>query len=290
MYSATSRPASACPAPPRPSPSWRGAARTRCGSWRPLGIGFGAFVQGFSGVLKDATQRLRPDPLHHSTYSFPSSHTASATFLAGAFLAVLVPALLDDDEEEFWTWTPTTITSVAGITALTAAGRILTESHFLSDTLAGAALGIGALGRDRVGRPSGRNVGPRRRNSMAWWESPPRLPGSVSIHADGRGINALPRKAQGSGAAPAARRPRDYSRRPRLLRRRLARGHRLLDEVDDRPRAVLQDVLAVRHAQRSVKAFSGGTDFASSPRAALIAAGNLPWWAQARQITGPAPN
>ena len=112
----------------------------------PLGVGFGAFVQGLSGVLKDATQRLRPDPLHHSTYSFPSSHTASATFLAGAFLAVLVPALLDDDEEEFWTWTPTTITSVAGITALTAAGRILTESHFLSDTLAGAFLGIGALG------------------------------------------------------------------------------------------------------------------------------------------------
>ena len=112
----------------------------------PLGVGFGAFVQGFSGVLKDATQRIRPDPLHHSTYSFPSSHTASATFLAGAFLAVLVPALLGDDEEEFWTWTPTTVASVAGVTALTAAGRILTESHFLSDTLAGAALGIGALG------------------------------------------------------------------------------------------------------------------------------------------------
>ena len=112
----------------------------------PLGVGFGAFVQGFSGVLKDATQRIRPDPLHHSTYSFPSSHTASATFLAGAFLAVLVPALLDDDDEAFWVWTPQTITSVAGITALTAAGRILTESHFLSDTLAGAFLGIGALG------------------------------------------------------------------------------------------------------------------------------------------------
>ena len=112
----------------------------------PLGVGFGAFVQGLSGVLKDATQRVRPDPLHHSTFSFPSSHTASATFLAGAFLAVLVPALLDDDDEDFWRWTPQTITSVAGITALTATGRILTESHFLSDTLAGAALGMGALG------------------------------------------------------------------------------------------------------------------------------------------------
>ena len=66
----------------------------------PLGVGFGAFVQGLSGVLKDATQRVRPDPLHHSTYSFPSSHTASATFLAGAFLAVLLPALLDDDDED----------------------------------------------------------------------------------------------------------------------------------------------------------------------------------------------
>ena len=112
----------------------------------PLGVGFGAFVQGLSGVLKDATQRVRPDPLHHSTFSFPSSHTASATFLAGAFLAVLLPALLDDDEGDFWTWTPTTVASVAGITALTATGRILTESHFLSDTLAGAALGLGALG------------------------------------------------------------------------------------------------------------------------------------------------
>ena len=112
----------------------------------PLGVGFGAFVQGLSGVLKDATQRVRPDPLHHSTFSFPSSHTASATFLAGAFLAVLLPALLDDDEGDFWTWTPTTVASVAGVTALTATGRILTESHFLSDTLAGAALGIGALG------------------------------------------------------------------------------------------------------------------------------------------------
>ena len=112
----------------------------------PLGVGFGAFVQGLSGVLKDATQRVRPDPLHHSTFSFPSSHTASATFLAGAFLAVLLPALLDDDEEAFWAWTPTTVASVAGVTALTATGRILTESHFLSDTLAGAALGLGALG------------------------------------------------------------------------------------------------------------------------------------------------
>lgn len=112
----------------------------------PLGVGFFAFVQGLSSVVKDLTQRVRPDPFHHSTFSFPSAHTATATFLAGAMFAVLLPALLDEEEEDFWTWTPSTITSVAAISAAVAAGRVLTEAHWLSDTLAGAALGIGALG------------------------------------------------------------------------------------------------------------------------------------------------
>lgn len=95
----------------------------------PLGVGFFPFVQGLASVVKDLTQRVRPDPLHHFTYSFPSAHTATATFLAGAMFAVLLPALLDEEEGDFWTWTPQTITAVAAISAAVAAGRILTEAH-----------------------------------------------------------------------------------------------------------------------------------------------------------------
>ena len=46
-----------------------------------------------------------------------------------------------------------------------------TEKPPLSDTLAGAALGIGALGRPRWSSSrSRRSSSP---NSMAWWEWPP---------------------------------------------------------------------------------------------------------------------
>ena len=73
---------------------------------------------------------------------------------------------------------------------------------------------------------------------------------TVSIYYDVWGIQPYSQgRPRGRVRQPHAGR-RDHSRRPRLLRRRLARGHRLLDEVDDRPRAVLQDVLAVRHAQQ----------------------------------------
>ena len=72
---------------------------------------------------------------------------------------------------------------------------------------------------------------------------------TVSIYYDVWGIQPYSQgRPRGCVRQPHAGR-RDHSRRPRLLRRRLARGHRLLDEVDDRPRAVLEDVLAVRHAQ-----------------------------------------
>ena len=82
---------------------------------------------------------------------------------------------------------------------------------------------------------------------MAWWEWP-NPPRNCSIYTD---VGNPPSQGRPRGCVrqPHAGR-RDHSRRPRLLRRRLARGHRLLDEVDDRPRAVLQDVLAVRHAQQ----------------------------------------
>ena len=257
----------------------------------PLGIGFGAFVQGFSGVLKDATQRLRPDPLHHSTYSFPSSHTASATFLAGAFLAVLLPALLDDDEEDFWAWTPQTITSVASITALTAAGRILTESHFPQRHARRRRARDGGSRRDRVGR-----------RRSGWRQVVGRADGVVGVaalgppggnrlrYATAGESNALPRKAQ--GMACASRTPAGAT--THAVRAFFAAGLReaIVFSTKSMTASPLFSRMSLRWGtlSRSVKAFSGGTDLASSPRAALMAAGNLPWWAQAKQMTGPAPS
>ena len=106
-------------------------------------------VQGFAQVVKAATARVRPDQIHHATFSFPSLHTATAVYMAGALLCVLAPALLagDDDPSEGppWRWTPAAAGGVASLGAATAAGRVLTESHWLSDTVAGAALGVAAL-------------------------------------------------------------------------------------------------------------------------------------------------
>ena len=44
-------------------------------------------------VLKTTFCRVRPSPMHDS-FSFPSGHTASATFLVGALLFVLLPGVL----------------------------------------------------------------------------------------------------------------------------------------------------------------------------------------------------
>ena len=74
-------------APPRPSPSWRGAARTLRVAAR-WASGSAPSCRA-SRACSRTRRRIRPDPLHHSTYSFPSPHTASATLLAGAFPAVL---------------------------------------------------------------------------------------------------------------------------------------------------------------------------------------------------------
>ena len=127
-------------------------ARRRAAGAKTAGsllAGYFLGVQGFAQVVKAATARVRPDQLHHATYSFPSLHTATAVYMAGALLCVLAPALLagDDDPSEGppWRWTPAAAGGVASLGAATAAGRVLTESHWLSDTVAGAALGVAAL-------------------------------------------------------------------------------------------------------------------------------------------------
>ena len=114
----------------------------------PLLAGYGVAVQGFAHAVKDATARVRPDQLHHASFSFPSLHTATAVYLSGALFCVLAPALLAEagDDAPTWRWRPVEVGAVAAAGGLTALGRVLTESHWLSDTVGGAALGVAALG------------------------------------------------------------------------------------------------------------------------------------------------
>lgn len=140
-------------------------------------------LKHFDPLLVDALKhffaRARPSTLHH-TFSFPSGHTSAAVFVVGALLTVLLPLTL-----QLWasSGTPSSSTpsntaqrssgvqyssgdpsstqgsAVAGILvadaavlavwgaawATTATGRILSESHWLSDTLAGGFLAIASV-------------------------------------------------------------------------------------------------------------------------------------------------
>lgn len=99
--------------------------------------------------IKPAVHRLRPDIEHHHTFSFPSGHTTSATFVSGALFLVLLPRLLDALAAARPYGLPKVTmpprlalvgmwlaTSVA-----TGLGRILVDAHWFSDTVAGALIG-----------------------------------------------------------------------------------------------------------------------------------------------------
>lgn len=136
----------------------------------PLAAHFLGLLPLVEGMLKPWGARLRPEPAlglplhHHSAYSFPSGHTSSAAFTSGLFLFVLLPELVDrlrasapstqgQPERQ-----PAGAGSADGIlplgarealwllwTAGTALGRVLTDSHWTSDTLSGALLGAAVL-------------------------------------------------------------------------------------------------------------------------------------------------
>lgn len=98
--------------------------------------------------IKPAVHRLRPDTLHHHSFSFPSGHTSSATFVSGALFLVIVPLLLDALSAE----RPSLRQPSGALVALwvataigTGLGRILADAHWFSDTVAGATLGAALL-------------------------------------------------------------------------------------------------------------------------------------------------
>lgn len=142
------------------------------GSIKSLALAWGLYLSAAGAVtkgdpplvwsLKELFHRTRPSTLHH-TFSFPSGHTTAATFLIGGLLFILLPAALagraDADVDEHEESQPSQLGStalafwvVAAIT--TACGRILADAHWLSDTMAGAALGTLLVALlSRVSRP-----------------------------------------------------------------------------------------------------------------------------------------
>lgn len=96
-------------------------------------------------TLKHAFQRDRPSVLLHN-FSFPSGHTTAAVFIAGALLNVLLPLATSKGGycrqlADKLSQSPKVITLAwTALGATTAAGRVLADVHWLSDTVAGACL------------------------------------------------------------------------------------------------------------------------------------------------------
>lgn len=114
--------------------------RTVAISWTAYFLAAGTIPHGdpyLVDTLKNAFARARPSAIH-STYSFPSGHTTSAFFVLGVLLAVLLPAAAGP-RGRLSTGTLVALWGVAGLTV--AAGRVLIDAHWLSDTMAGACLG-----------------------------------------------------------------------------------------------------------------------------------------------------
>ncbi len=101
----------------------------------------GAFV--LVPVTKAAVGRLRPvvaDPVAHALgKSFPSGHALESVVCYGAVLLVFLPAARGR-------WRPAFTWAVAVVVALIGISRIMLGVHFVSDVLAGWAIGVTWLG------------------------------------------------------------------------------------------------------------------------------------------------
>ena len=104
-------------------------------------------------AIKHLAERERPTP--SDTFSFPSGHTTAGVFIWGILLYILVPLVQSPGAVKGSTGTRlprelqlpalpgssrTLLWLLAGTT--TAAGRVLADRHWVSDTLAGGCLGV----------------------------------------------------------------------------------------------------------------------------------------------------
>lgn len=93
-------------------------------------------------ILKEIFQRQRPSLGHH-TFSFPSGHTFAATVLVGALLFIVLEKMVPLGRQKISKRLKVIIWCL-GILS-TAAGRVLSDAHWISDTFAGAACGCAYL-------------------------------------------------------------------------------------------------------------------------------------------------
>jgi membrane-associated phospholipid phosphatase len=116
---------------------------------RPLSAALTVLVAVSAVVLgiKFAVDRPLPHSHHHGARGFPSGHTAAAACFLGT-LAVLISARRP-------AWRRRLLGLVAGLTVLVALALVYAGFHWLTDTVASAALGVaivGTLSLDRLGR------------------------------------------------------------------------------------------------------------------------------------------
>jgi hypothetical protein len=71
--------------------------------WHPAQVHTSRFLAGIltppPAAAAPPPLRVRPSTLHH-TFSFPSGHTTAAVFTVGALLLVLLPLLLEQEQEQ----------------------------------------------------------------------------------------------------------------------------------------------------------------------------------------------
>lgn len=108
--------------------------------------GAALLAEAFGGVLKRAFQRQRPR-LDIQSFSFPSGHTLAAVMISGFFLFFkLYPAVEKVD-------TKISVAKNEGflvmlwlaLSMITVIGRIGADAHWVTDTLAGASLGVSVV-------------------------------------------------------------------------------------------------------------------------------------------------
>lgn len=136
------------------------------GNWRQLNTllaAWSVYVFGVGAVPKEAPvvdilkhlfSRARPSDIHH-TFSFPSGHTTAAVFMMGALLYVMIPLAVSAAHRAptlkvqevdvwampswYWDLCPRLWMLGGGMTAV---GRVMADAHWVSDTMAGACLGV----------------------------------------------------------------------------------------------------------------------------------------------------
>lgn len=139
------------------------AWRWRRGTWRPLGLLAGAAAGAWmvQVAVKQLVERPRPPAglaLSHATgFAFPSGHATDAAAVYGILAVLLARSGRRAARVAAWA-------AAAGLIALVGLSRLYLGVHWLSDVVAGAALGIAWL----VAMFTAGRVGEPRRHRVGW--------------------------------------------------------------------------------------------------------------------------